>query len=106
MLLDEALAEARRDAMPGLELEVLGMMAFVDSYWSRTNHAEDAALRAHALRRHKNLGIPPVLELAAAVRSLIAGDLGGQKAIDTADPAARRGRLGPGSRGRAHARAG
>jgi LuxR family maltose regulon positive regulatory protein len=77
-LLDEALAEARRDAMPGLELEVLGMMAFVDSYWSRANHADDAAQRAHALRRHKDLTVPPALELAAAVRSTIAGDLGGR----------------------------
>jgi LuxR family maltose regulon positive regulatory protein len=54
------------------------MMAFVDSYWSRTNHADDAAQRAHALRRHKNLGTPPVLELAVALRSLVAGDLGGR----------------------------
>jgi len=77
-LLDQALIEARRDAMPGLELEVLGLMAFVDSYWLRTEHADDVAQRAHALRRHRNLGIPPTLELAAAVRSLIAGDLSGR----------------------------
>jgi LuxR family transcriptional regulator, maltose regulon positive regulatory protein len=77
-LLDAALAEAQRDRIPGLEVEVLGMMAFVDSYWSRTNHADDAAQRAHALRKHNDLGIPPVLELAAALRSLIAGDLDGQ----------------------------
>src|SRR5262249_11797244 len=74
-LLDRALDEARRDAVAGLELEVLGMMAFVDSYWLRTNHADDAAQQAHALRRHKNLGIPPALELAAALRASIAGDL-------------------------------
>ena len=73
-LLDEALAEAQQDSMPGLELEVLGMMAFVDSYWSRTNHADDAARRADALRKHKGLGLPPALELAAALRSLIAGE--------------------------------
>jgi LuxR family maltose regulon positive regulatory protein len=77
-LLDQALMEARRDALPGLELEVLGMMAFVDSYWLRTEHADDVAQRAHALRRHRNLGIPPTLELAAVVRSLVAGDLGGR----------------------------
>jgi LuxR family maltose regulon positive regulatory protein len=77
-LLDGALAEARSDGMAGLELEVLGMIAFVESYWSRTHHADEAAQRAHALRKHKNLGIPPALELAAAVRSLIAGDLGGR----------------------------
>jgi LuxR family transcriptional regulator, maltose regulon positive regulatory protein len=77
-LLDEALAEARGDTMAALELEVLGMIAFVESYWSRTHHAEDAARLAHALLRHKNLGIPPALELAAALRSLISGDLSGR----------------------------
>jgi LuxR family maltose regulon positive regulatory protein len=78
LLLDGALAESRRASMPGLELEVLGMMAFVSSYWSRTGHADDAAQRAHALRRHKNLAIPPTLEFASAVRALIAGDLSGR----------------------------
>jgi LuxR family maltose regulon positive regulatory protein len=77
-LLDEALAEARADEMAGLELEVLGMIAFVESYWSRTHHAEDAERRAQALLRHKNLGAPPALELAAALRSLVSGDLGGR----------------------------
>ena len=73
-LLDEALAEAQRDGMPGIELEVLGMMAFFDSYWSRTNHADDAARRADALRKHNGLGLPPALELAATLRSQIAGE--------------------------------
>ena len=77
-LLDEALAEARGDTMAALELEVLGMIAFVESYWSRTHHAKDAVRRAQALLRHKNLGIPPALELAAVLRSLISGDLGGR----------------------------
>ena len=77
-LLDEALAEARDDGLAGLELEVLGMIAFVESYWSRTHHAEDAARRAHALLKHKNLGIPPALELAAALRALVSGDRGGR----------------------------
>jgi len=77
-LLDEALAEARDDEMAGLELEVLGMIAFVESYWSRTHHAQDAARRAQALLTHKNLGIPPALELAAALRALISGDRGGR----------------------------
>jgi LuxR family transcriptional regulator, maltose regulon positive regulatory protein len=81
VLLDRALAEARRDAMPGLELEVLGMMAFVQSYWSRTNHATDAAERAYALSRHKNLSIPPALDFAAAMRSVIAGDVSSQKGL-------------------------
>jgi len=73
-LLDEALAEAQRDGMPGIELEVLGMMAFFDSYWSRTNHADDAARRADDLRKHNGLGLPPALELAATLRSQIAGE--------------------------------
>ena len=77
-LLDEALAEAERDRLPGLELEALSMMAFVESYWSRMNRAEDAAQRAHALQKQKGLAVPAVLELAAAMRSLIAGDLGGR----------------------------
>ena len=77
-LLDGALAEARDDEMAGLELEVLGMIAFVESYWSRTHHAEDATRCADLLLRHKNLGIPPALELAAALRSLVSGDLGGR----------------------------
>jgi hypothetical protein len=51
-LLEEALAEAEREGPAGIELEVLAMMAFVDTYWSRTNHADDVAQRAHALRRH------------------------------------------------------
>jgi LuxR family transcriptional regulator, maltose regulon positive regulatory protein len=77
-LLDLALADAERDGPPGLALEVLGLMAFVDSYWTRTSHADEAAQRAHALAKRRNLGIPPALELAAALRSLIAGDLGGR----------------------------
>jgi LuxR family transcriptional regulator, maltose regulon positive regulatory protein len=78
VLLEEALTEARRDGMPGLELEALGMVAFVDSIWSRTNHADEAARQAHVLRRRAKLGMPPALDLAAALRSLIAGDLDGQ----------------------------
>ncbi len=77
MLFDDALSEAHRDEMPGLEVEVLGMMALANSFWLRTNHADDAAQRAHALRRHKNLTVPPALELAAALRSLVVGDLSG-----------------------------
>jgi LuxR family maltose regulon positive regulatory protein len=81
VLLDGALAEARRDAMPALELEVLGMIAFVESFWSRTNHASEAAARAYALSRHKNLNIPPALDIASGLRSVIAGDVSGQKGL-------------------------
>jgi LuxR family transcriptional regulator, maltose regulon positive regulatory protein len=78
-LLDEALKLAERGGSPGITLEVLAMMAFVGSYWSRLNHADDAARRAHALQKRKGLGTPPMLELAAALRCLIAGDLRGQE---------------------------
>jgi LuxR family transcriptional regulator, maltose regulon positive regulatory protein len=77
-LLGQALMDAERDGLPGLELEVLGLMAFVGSYWTRTNHADEAAQRAHALRKRKNLAAPPALELAVALRSLVAGDLDGR----------------------------
>jgi len=77
-LLDQALAEAGRDGLPGLELEALSMMAFVDSYWSRMSRADEMAQRAHALSKQKGLATPAVLELAAALRSFIAGDLDGR----------------------------
>jgi LuxR family transcriptional regulator, maltose regulon positive regulatory protein len=77
-LLDGALAEAEREGSPCIELEVLGMMAFVGSYWSRTNYTDDAAGRAHVLQKQKGLDTPPALELAAALRSLMAGDLDGR----------------------------
>jgi LuxR family transcriptional regulator, maltose regulon positive regulatory protein len=77
-LLDGALAEAGREGSPGIELEVLGMMAVVGSYWSRTNYTDDAARRAHVLRRQMGLDVPPALEFAEALRSNMAGDLDGR----------------------------
>jgi LuxR family maltose regulon positive regulatory protein len=77
-LLEEALAEARQDGADVLELETLGMLAYVDTFWSRTNRAERAARQAHALRKEKNLNLPPALELASVMRALVAGDLGDQ----------------------------
>jgi LuxR family maltose regulon positive regulatory protein len=77
-LLDEALAEAGRDGLPSLELEALSMMAFVESYWSRMSRADEMAQRAHALSKQKGLATLAVLELAAALRSFIAGDLDGR----------------------------
>jgi LuxR family maltose regulon positive regulatory protein len=77
-LLRAALKEAGRSGPPVLELNVLAMIALVDSLVSRPRHAGEAATRAHAmLRKHGNLSTPPVLELAAAGRSLIAADLTG-----------------------------
>jgi LuxR family transcriptional regulator, maltose regulon positive regulatory protein len=77
-LLDQALAEARRDGPDVLELEVLSMSAYVDSFWARTNRAEAGMQAAHALRKGRGLGVPPLLDLAAGVRAVIAGDLGGR----------------------------
>lgn len=77
VLLEEALAEARRDEQDGLELEALAMTAFVDSFWSRTYHASQVEKQAEALRAAKGLGVPPMLEFAAAIRALISGSLAG-----------------------------
>jgi LuxR family transcriptional regulator, maltose regulon positive regulatory protein len=76
-LLDEALATARQEGLPGLELEALGMMAFVESYWSRMDRADAMAQAARALSEQKCLPAPAALELAVALRSSIAGDLDG-----------------------------
>jgi LuxR family transcriptional regulator, maltose regulon positive regulatory protein len=78
-LLDQALAEARRDGPDVLELEVLSMLAYVDSFWARTNRTEAGMQAAHTLRKGRGLGVPPLLDLAAGVRALIAGDLGGSE---------------------------
>ena len=77
-LLETALKEAERDGPPAVELNVLAMIALVDSLLSRPHHAEEAATRARAmLGRHCDLNTPPALELAAACRSLVAADLTG-----------------------------
>ena len=66
-LLQAALKEAERDGPPVLELNVLAMIALVDSLLSRPRHACEAATRAHAmLRKHGDLSTPAALELAAA----------------------------------------
>ena len=80
-LLDEALTEARRDGSDILELDVLGMMAYLESFWSRANHADETMQQAHALRKQRGLSTPPSLELAAVTRALISGDLAVQARI-------------------------
>jgi LuxR family maltose regulon positive regulatory protein len=75
-LLDEALAEARGEGQDDLELEALAMMALADTFWSRTNRADQATRRAYTLCKRTGLRTPPALELAAALRALVAGDLG------------------------------
>jgi LuxR family transcriptional regulator, maltose regulon positive regulatory protein len=78
VLLDSALAGARRDGLSSLELEVLAVMALVNSLWSRTARAEQVTRQAHDLRRRAGLETPPALELAMAVRALMAGDFSDQ----------------------------
>jgi LuxR family maltose regulon positive regulatory protein len=77
-LLDTALAGARRDGLSSLELEVLAMMALANSLWSRMGRAELLTQQAHDLRHRAGLDPPPALELATAVRAVIAGDFSGQ----------------------------
>jgi LuxR family transcriptional regulator, maltose regulon positive regulatory protein len=77
-LLDVALAGARREGLPSLELEVLAMMALANSLWSRMGRAELLTQQAHDLRRRTVLDPPPALGLATAVRAVIAGDFSGQ----------------------------
>jgi LuxR family maltose regulon positive regulatory protein len=73
--LDQALAQARRCELAGVQVDVLAMMACVDSYRSRPRHADDAALQAHFLLRGlPGLRTPPALRLAAAVRSIQKAD--------------------------------
>jgi LuxR family maltose regulon positive regulatory protein len=75
-LLDAALAEARRAGQDDLELEALAVTALADAFWSRTNRADQATKRAYALCKRTGLATPPALDLAAALRALVAGDLG------------------------------
>jgi LuxR family transcriptional regulator, maltose regulon positive regulatory protein len=77
-LLEMAMAEAAEHGPSSLEVEVLAMTAYVDGCWTRTRRADEAVQRANALRKQRGLGLPPALELAAALRALIAGDLGGR----------------------------
>lgn len=80
-LLRQALAQAEREGPPGLELEVLAMIAYVASYWSWPRRADDAALRARALlRRDGNLSSPPALELADGICSFAGADFAGAAA--------------------------
>jgi LuxR family maltose regulon positive regulatory protein len=77
-LLDAALAAARADGLPALELEVLALSALMEYSRSRIGHADETVDRARAVARAAGLASPPALELTAAVRAEITGDLGGQ----------------------------
>ena len=58
-LLEEALADAEQHGLRSLELEVLAMMAFVDTCWSRSSHADDVIRRAQTLREKVEPGLSP-----------------------------------------------
>ena len=78
VLLQEALTCAERDGPPVLELEVLGMSAYFESYWSRNGRADELTRQARGLlRKHGDLAAPAMLEVAAALRCLLAGDVSG-----------------------------
>ena len=86
--LKQALAAARAEQSPVLEVEAHAMIAYADSYWARPRHADDAALRARRiLARHPGLSTPPALELAEVVRALTAADFGAaDRSLPVASP--------------------
>jgi LuxR family maltose regulon positive regulatory protein len=54
------------------------MSAYFESYWSRNGRADEVTQRARGLlRKHGDLAAPALLELADALRCLLAGDLSG-----------------------------
>jgi LuxR family transcriptional regulator, maltose regulon positive regulatory protein len=74
-LLAEALSEARLGDHGVLEVEALALAACLESGWSGAARAGKAIHRADTARRAWDLAAPPALELATAVRALLAGDL-------------------------------
>lgn len=74
-LLNQALAQAQRCGLSGVQADVLAMMACIDSYRGRPGHADDAVLRAHCLLRGQpSLRPPAALQLAAVIRSIQKAD--------------------------------
>lgn len=76
--LGAALAIAETNGPRNLELEILGTIALLDTYWCRPNRADSAAHRAREiLQDYDGMEPPATLGLAAALRSLIAADFTG-----------------------------
>lgn len=74
--LADAMAEAERDGVRSVQVEILAMIALVNTYLSRHNRADDASHRARALLRElPDEETPATLELAAAMRALATTDL-------------------------------
>lgn len=77
-LLREARTAARSDSAAAIELDVVGMMALVDTYFCRPARADEAARQAGALQQADvNLSSPLTLELAAALRAFVQADFTG-----------------------------
>ena len=75
--LADAMAEAERDGVRTVQVEVLAMTALVNMYLSRHNRADDAARRARALLRElPDEETPATLELAAAMPALVTAEPG------------------------------
>jgi LuxR family transcriptional regulator, maltose regulon positive regulatory protein len=74
-LLTDALAAAKADGSRPVELEVAGMCALVNIYWSRHGHADEAAHRARELlAEDRELTTPLTLDVAIAWRAFATGD--------------------------------
>jgi LuxR family maltose regulon positive regulatory protein len=76
-LLAQCLTEVERSRAVALHAEVLGALALVESYWTRSNRAEELASRATDLLNTEGLEAPESFQLATAWRCLIRADLAG-----------------------------
>jgi LuxR family maltose regulon positive regulatory protein len=76
-LLAQCLKEVERSRAVALHAEVLGALALVESYWTRSNRAEEVANTTADLLNTEGLEAPESLQLATALRCLIRADLTG-----------------------------
>jgi LuxR family maltose regulon positive regulatory protein len=76
-LLVQCLKEVERSRAVALHAEVLGALSLVESYWTRSNRAEEVASRTTDLLNTEGLEAPESLQLATAWRCLIRADLAG-----------------------------
>lgn len=75
-LLERAQSAAVSDTAPAVELDVLGMIALVNTCCSRYARVDQATRQAHDLLRSTvNLTQPRTLDLAEALRAFAGGDL-------------------------------
>jgi LuxR family transcriptional regulator, maltose regulon positive regulatory protein len=74
--LGDALAQAERDGLRVVQVEVLSLMALINAYLCRRKRAENAAHAARALLSEMSDDEPPAtLDLAAAMQALTKADL-------------------------------